>query len=739
MKSICMILMAVSLVRTASALAGDAFSSAESRLRILSVEGRPVSAVNTLQVQSPLADAVRTRLERAYAVPGMPETVTGSLTRVQVKGRHPYTLILERTSDLGRPVVVERAVDIPADWRIQQYDFSRGGADVLLEQGEERFRLRVLHASDQPVGVQNGGPALIERRHSFRGEAGDLQKGAGQFVPSEAAALVFPSYTRQPSFSFVMMENEQDVFKSKWVNEGRTLYIEWHDQVDVFTFDVDAEGQLRFVLERMRGDHADQMVSFGLEPEEKEIRTGHLIGYWSFDELQGDRYPDVSGRHHPATVSGGIQPIAGMKGQGIYGLRCEGVPAGEPVTPDADNKVPGALQFGQLTLPREVLEPVTDAMTLTFWYRQPFFTQSGFGGYIPLVSNYEGNPRVTTQTPFSAEGFFTLYNMWHFLGGQRITANGLGNGRLFGMYGPEQPRDTWALYAIVIDKTLARIYINGELKMEVEGKQSLAEAKRSFEEIVVMRNMWGTMDELKIYDYPQDVNQVKYEFMRSQAQELVFLDFEGGLIDRGDEQIVKDARNNPHVCEGVEIVPSVKGRGLRFGPEGGTLRMPHAINTGKQLDVLTFSAWVKTPENYKDRGTFFNTQTGHSGLDVGVWNAGLWGGASLINRIGGDLPPNIWTHVIVSYGRNRLTVWLDGKVALDNPEAYPCEKGWNVQARPYVLSFDQPLELDEVRLLNFFPDEQHVQALLNSGPVIPPELPNPRDLEKTLIRAEPPQ
>lgn len=694
------------------------------QLRINNVPGKVSVDSERMTVKSNLADVVRQNFTVKFNSRVVPLQVTGSKTTVQAKGRHPYTLYFERYSDLGREYAVESAVEIPADLKIKQYEFKYGGADLLLEHGEKNFsRFRVLNSSENPLGVQNGGPAMIER----------TAYNSPEFGIGKLPHLVFPNYTRKPSFSYLQLANEKDVFKSKWVNEGRNLYIEWNDQIDKYTIDVDEKGQLNFVFERECGENSNQIISFGLEPEEKApARDGKLIGYWSFDELQGNTCKDLSGRNNTAVVSGGIQPIAGMKGQAIYGLRCSGVPLGETIATDADNKVPGELKFGKVTLPKEVLDPITDAMTISFWYNQPEFTSKGFGGYIGQQQQQHGGEK---QLPFAANGFLSLYNMWHFLGGQRITAAGLGNHRLFGMYGPLQQRGIWSFYTIVIDKNIARMYINGELKMETEGKISLADAKRSFEEILVMQNMWGTMDELKIYDYPLDVNQMKHEFMSSQAQEMTFLDFEKGLVSRGKNQVVKDARNNSHICENAEIVPSKNGKGLRFGPKGGKLTMPHAINSGKKLGVLTFSAWIKVPEGFKDRVNIFNTQTGHSGFEINAWTDNLWGKASQ-NVFGGKLGTGKWVHLIVSYGYNRLTIWIDGQVSSDNKEVYPCSKGWDVQSRPYILSFDRPLELDEVRLLNFFPDENNVQALYKGKPVEIPKVEFSENIKKEIIKAQ---
>lgn len=659
-----------------------------------------------LTVAAKLAQAARsTFVQRFNDV-----RVEGSQTSIRVQGKHTYWLYLHEFEGLPENEVMELSFPVSPDTRVMGYEVP----DVFVGTDKDhQQRLRILYApSSSVLGLQNGGPAMV------------ANEAEGQ------ASIIFPISGASAKVISMLVEDYRDTPTTRWSNDGTALYVEWHDQVDTFTFAVDDQAVTTFVLERSQGEHSQEIVSFGLEPKMEEAKTGELIGAWNMDRLVRNQFADQSTYGHPITVHGDVQHMPGLRGQGIYGASSSGVPKGTLIVPDDENKVPGTVSFGKLTLPAEVLDPIENAMTLSFWYAQPAFASKAYQGYLPLVKDLN-------QSVFKAEGFLDIYNSFHWSKGQMITAEGLGNHRLFGLYGPEPIRDMWSFYTFVIDGKTAQMYINGELRVEVEGKFPLAEAKRAFTEVVLMENMWGTIDEVKLYDYAFTIPMIKDEFLTGQAAEMLHLNFETDIQATAEGLSVRDAYGNLHHGMGFELVDGPVGKAIKFSKNGGQISLSHAINQGKNIQEFTYASWIKFPANYKDRSVFFDTHTGHAGIGIYLWGSRLWG-RSAQNVFESETKLGEWNHVIVAYSSldNRLTTWVNGQQAFDSSEAFPTAKGFNVSTLPYDLGSKYPIELDEVRLFNFYPDAAGVAALYAGKPVpVPTAGKRISRSQKTVVRA----
>ena len=253
-----------------------------------------------------------------------------------------------------------------------------------------------------------------------------------------------------------------------------------------------------------------------------------------------------------------------------------------------------------------------------------------------------------------------------------------------------------------------------------------------------MENMWGTIDDVKLYDYAFTVPMIKDEFLTGKADEMLRLSFEAGIEKTSEGLSVRDARGNLHYGTGFDLVDGPVGKAIKFSNEGGRIDLAHGINQGKNIQEFTYASWIKFPTDYKDRSSFFNTYTGHSGVEIYLWGSNLWGRCAQ-NIFEGKTELGEWNHVIVAYSslENRLTTWVNGQQNFDSREAFPTAKGFNLTSLPYGLASTYPIELDEVRLLNFYPDASGVAALYAGKPVPVPTSGQriPRS-QKTVVRAQ---
>lgn len=643
--------------------------------------------------------------------------LVGYRTVVNVAGKNPYSFVMEDYPSLGGTSMVERGFPMPEGAKLAGFKYENGANDFLLKKSDGMTSiLRILGTGAAPkkevAGMRVGGPAMV------------IERGDGE------RTLSVPAYTDQPGLRMLMVNDARNAPVSKWVDGGKALRVEWNDQIDVFKVERDADGRANFVLERQRGDHQDEVISFGLPYTPPEGASGSLLAHWSFDKVKGDKVADVSGNGFDATMTGGVRLTSGVLGNGLDGVSAEGVREGELVVPTPEGVLPGKLEYGELQLPGEAFQQIQDKMTLTFWYAMPPFLSNAYHAYMGYWKE------AGDQSPFTAKGL-RLYPYIHWLKGHMITAEGLGNGRLFGMSGPEQPRDMWNHYAIVIDGKEASLYLNGDLKLQQTGKTTLEGVISATDIASVLKSTWARMDEIRLYNYPLSLDEIQAQFREDGQGRLMALSFDKenrGVVDEG---AVSDSEGNSYKATNVEIVPREGGEGLalRFPEGGGKVLFPESITQGKKIDALTFAAWVKLPEGYNERAHLFKSGShGHAGMFVGFHRGNLWGVASM-NGFAGKVKPGEWTHVICSYGHNRIRTYINGEKVQDNDQAFPSNKGWEVGQ--FSLEHNAGLELDDVQLFGFaLSDEQAGEVFAGKEVRRPEGFQGDGNKEKPVIEAQ---
>jgi hypothetical protein len=700
------------------ALAGPAFADVPSvdltspgALSLSAGVGRQAERVLVARADAKLAVAEQRRIVTGFK--GF--EASAYRTIITVNGRHPYTMVLEDYAALPEAGLVELELPVASDVELAGFRYDRGGDDVLLRRGEgPPMALRVLKASaaadaGELQGRRTGRPAILVTQAPGR------------------RSLVLPVYTGRPSFRVMSLADARDVPACKWLDGGRVLRVEWYDQVDVFTLETGESGRTRFLLERKRGEHADEVLSFGIAYVPPKPVDGNLIAHWSFDKVEGRTVKDVSGNGYDATMEGGVRTVPGLVGDGMDGVSAEGLGRSELLVPTPEGKLPARPEFGRLRIPAGVFKPIADGMTITFWYAMPPSVGEVYHAY------YRNWPDRNAASVLRANGVIRLYCLCHWLNGHQMTAEALGDHRLFGMWGPVQPKDMWNHYAIVLDRNEGRLYINGDLKAQKTGKRVLDGATVKGEFAEALENVWARMDELRIYDYPLSLDEIQTVY-RSEGQErLCRLDFDetpAGMIEKGT---IRDEAGNECPARNVEIIPRDGGKALRFARKDAGIVIPPALTDGKHMDAVSFAVWVRLPEDFKGRGYLLHSDVhGHMGMFVGFWRDRLWGRAAQ-NAFEGSVTPGRWTHVITSYGHNRIRTWIDGHKVQDDDKAYPGRRGWGVG--PFSLTFAPGLEIDDVQLFSFALTDEQAAAVCAGEDVLRPDVPEPPDGQKTVVKA----
>ncbi|MGA1531287.1 MAG: LamG-like jellyroll fold domain-containing protein, partial [Kiritimatiellia bacterium] len=129
--------------------------------------------------------------------------------------------------------------------------------------------------------------------------------------------------------------------------------------------------------------------------------------------------------------------------------------------------------------------------------------------------------------------------------------------------------------------------------------------------------------------------------------------------------------------------------------------------------------WVRLPEGHRERSYLISSGNhGHMGFFVGFWNNNVWGMASM-NSFKGSIVPGEWSHVVWSYGYNRIRTWINGEIVQDDADAYPGSKGWGVGN--FSIGYNSPVEVDDIQLFSFALSDDQVRAIVNGADVMRPD------------------
>ncbi len=204
-----------------------------------------------------------------------------------------------------------------------------------------------------------------------------------------------------------------------------------------------------------------------------ESEMAGLVGYWSFDDTDGNVVQDLSGQgNHGVLGSGSLLP-EGLKGRGL----------GSPMTV--------ASLGGENFPPRG---------TLSFWLRADFTGAEKVGR--EYFSNYEtSRAQIYVRVPNAVRPGDGLV--------LQIACQAPGIGLPFAAEIPSPPNDTWMHLVVVWDSDAHRAlaYLDGVLLRE----SSLPESWRPSDQPVVFGRtlLGGLVDEVRLYSRPLSSREVR--------------------------------------------------------------------------------------------------------------------------------------------------------------------------------------------------------------------------------------
>lgn len=676
-----------------------------------------------------------------------------------VRGKHPYYLVFEDISSVSGESVFEWAMQMPREAEIKWWYFQNTKGQPYL--ADTRISQQVSTKERKGWIADN----LIVRAFEFSGDRGafsfnDWMKNPslnwpGYFARFGASGdkpasqfLFVPGKAERPAFKIMLYPNDgkSEIPQTFWQENRTKLLIGWSDQKDEIRFRTTDGGRTNFTLERMEGPFNNQIVAFGTDYDpasDLSAQKGKLIGYWSFDKVNGAAVIDESGFGNDGKLFDQAHLTPGVSGSGLDPVSVPDLPPGEVfVVRDSREQQP-PITFGRMIIPGKVMEPIKDAMTLSMWYSGPPTTEQGlFWPYAHL----EKNPRRDCKNLFTVGGDpdpskrkecwndnfdFRIVSGWR---GDGAYLSAVKNQRVLEMLGIAIANsEKWHHLALTMDKQNVKLYMDGKLAHETTLKKgSLLDLKKG-EDIHVLDGLWGRIDELRLHDYALSDEQIEEIYRQDSAGLTTKTVFAGKKmpqdkgISAGDLTQWKDERGFTMRLKNVEmlqkdgIVSSAK-----FAPDS-RMQIPSTLFFGKPLDGMTVAMKIKF-NDLSGRVPIFSTNN-HARNAVNIGRNGKMISATVLwktAQTGQILEAGRWYDLAVACDNFKSRIFLDGKVVAEQ-EIYDEKNKLGINE---MITVGQPLnnskdpafngEIQNLQIFNYALPEESVKKLFRGEEINKP-------------------
>ena len=596
----------------------------------------------------------------------------------------------------------------PVNWAINLQDADRQ-ADLLAGL-EEEFAPEI--ELNKPVSgyakARSGTRMLLARLLSLNAmthREADRMSPMNIRIQDGRKWLTAETQSRKPAFKFALMPylQNRDEFPTTILSPD-TVRMEWFQKSHRFTFFDKLDGNLAMMIKSKRGANIEKLA-FRMEYQEIERPKGSLVAGYSFEELTGDRVKDRVGVFDAVVERGKL--VDGLQGKSIY--------LGYPDRPQR-NMAPAAI-----TIPEAIREKLKGGhLSISFWYKSPLGQAKGAKAswMWPIGEMMRGRSYLDT-------GFFNVGHLHYamnpitkgFNGAWHIRANsgdfepGKWNHLVFSM---QELDPAEFLYRY-------EVYINGDIRSSVK-VDPLRDKKQcqTWNQVtgpITIGNLWGTIDNLMIFNYPLNEDEVASLYEGQLNKEVSYyscdvLEPDGGVScvpvgDYPEDSIVNNRwvpeRTFAGSAPGAKAVPGVKGGALALA--GGGLTIPEKALWDLSQGAFTFSFYFK----YSGKGAKIMN---NKGMRLNIeWNklhgaiGNDWGDRYLGQKEG-SIEPDVWHHLALAYNKRSMVAYLDGEVLYDRPMA--SKEGINF-TDPVTLGGN--CEIDEIHIHNYAIGADEVRKL----------------------------
>lgn len=482
------------------------------------------------------------------------------------------------------------------------------------------------------------------------------------------------------------------------------LRLEWFAQSHRFTYFPKDDGNLEFMLAERSKDELNQ-YGFGMDFIEVKRPEGRLVASYDFESLDGGLLMDQTGSFN-ATVERG-KLVDGLQGKSIY--------LGYPDRPERSRVAAG------ITIPSAIRQELTNGhLSISFWYKSPM----GQGRQRPDNFAWPMGDAMRDRQYLDTGLFRVGHTHWQLNPNTRgFNAAWQERAESGSLVPGKWNHLVFSVQELDAEKFLYQydVYVNGVIRTsrELGPISDLKNARRidGFDSPILIGNVWGTLDNLAIYNYPLGEDEI-LDLYEEQLQKKVSYYSCNELIDGSrvesvpvgdspEDQILNNhwvpERSFAGTAKDAELVPGVKGKALALKKDG--LQIPEKAMWDLSQGAFTYAFYFK----YSGRGSsILNT----SGIRLDINHNKFHGaiGNDWEDKYLGDkeriIEPDIWHHIVLAYDRREMVMYLNGEELYRRPMA--SKEGINFSD---TIKIGGNCIIDEVHMYNYAINESEVKEL----------------------------
>lgn len=597
---------------------------------------------------------------------------------------------------------------VPVNWDINLKDTDRR-ADLLASvRGEFVPEIELNRPVSGYARTGTGDQMLLARllrnddmaeRHADKMSPMNIrQQGEAKWLTTEVRSS-------SPSIQFAVIpyiQNRDELPMS--ILSQNALRMEWFDQSHRFRFFPQEDGRLEVMLTERSKDDINR-YGFGMEYIQTVRPEGRLVAAYDFETLQGNVAKDQVGNFDAEVKRGRL--VDGLQGKSIY--------LGYPDRPERNHMAAG------ITIPASIRQELTNGhMSMSFWYKSPM----GQARNRPDNFAWPMGDAMRNRQYVDAGLFRVGHTHWQL----NPTTRGFNAAWQERAESGELVPGKWNHLVFTVQELDAanhlyryEVYVNGVIRTsrDLEALNAPQQRRRLHEHTdpIVVGNVWGTMDNLAIYNYPLGEEEILRLYSQQLDKKVSYYSCDalgdGFRVESEpageypEDQIINnhwvDERSFAGTAKGATIVPGVKGKALSLQRSG--LEIPEKALWDLSQGAFTVAFYFK----YTGGGSrIFNTQ----GIRLDITRNRLHGAVGnewedrYLGYREGEIEADVWHHMVLAYDRREMVMYLNGRELYRRPMA--SREGIDFTN---TITLGGNNLIDEVHLFNYAVSEKEVKDL----------------------------
>lgn len=600
----------------------------------------------------------------------------------------------------------------PVNWQVNPRDSDRE-ADLLAGvEGEFIPEIGLNKPVSGYAKAKSGSKMLLARllkSNPMANHYADKMSPMNIFIQNGTKSLSTEVQSKHPSISFALVPHVQtrSILPTTIISKTG-LRLDWPKKSHQFESVPSGNGSIALMIKDKRGPEIKR-IAFRMEFEEIERPEGELVAAYDFESLANAVVKDRVGGFDAQVTRGKL--IDGLEGQSLY--------LGYPDRPER-NMVPAGI-----TIPESIRQKLdTGHLTISFWYKPPMGqVRTGKDNWMWPV----GEPM--RQRKYLDTGFFSADHLHYRMGPFTKGFNAAWQPRADGD-GVEPGKWNHLVFVMQeIDpdehKYRYELYVNGTVRAaEILGP--INKNPKTWNQTsgpILVGNLWGTIDNLQLYNKPISEDEVVAIYEAELQKKVSQYDCDKIEADSTVKSVPEgnyprdEILNNKWVPEstfsatakGAKSVPGVKGNALSLDKNGLSIPDKALWDLGQGSFAMSFY-FKYTGKDCKLINTKgLRLDINHNKLHGAVGNE--WEDKYLGYKEA-SIAPDKWHHMVLSYDKLRMVMYLDGKLLYDRPMA--SKVGINFTD---AIMLGGDCEIDEIEIYNHGLTEQDVVSLAANLPI----------------------